>query len=119
VKPISLVVGAGVFATASSLYLIQIGGGNVWQFNNAYNSSYNAAANTWFYLCGTASGGMDTLYVNGVSVNSATTHAGLSNSFLIGERVDGTKFNGLIDDIRIYNRALSASEIAAMYAGGK
>jgi hypothetical protein len=27
--------------------------------------------------------------------------------------------NGSIDDVRIYNRALSASEIAAMYAGGK
>jgi hypothetical protein len=28
-------------------------------------------------------------------------------------------WNGLIDDVRIYNRALSATQIAAMYAGGK
>ena len=28
-------------------------------------------------------------------------------------------FGGLIDDVRIYNRALSASEIQAMYNGGK
>jgi hypothetical protein len=30
-----------------------------------------------------------------------------------------TYFSGLIDDVRIYNRALSASEIQAMYNGGK
>jgi uncharacterized protein (TIGR03437 family) len=28
-------------------------------------------------------------------------------------------FSGLIDDVRVYNRALSAAEIQAMYAGGK
>jgi nanoRNase/pAp phosphatase (c-di-AMP/oligoRNAs hydrolase) len=28
-------------------------------------------------------------------------------------------FSGLIDDVRVYNRALSAAEIAAIYNGGK
>jgi hypothetical protein len=31
----------------------------------------------------------------------------------------GNFFSGSVDDVRIYNRALSAAEIAAMYAGGK
>jgi hypothetical protein len=36
-------------------------------------------------------------------------------SFSIGSTI----FSGLPDDVRIYNRALSATQIAAMYAGGK
>jgi hypothetical protein len=37
----------------------------------------------------------------------------------IGRYTTVNYFPGLIDDVRIYNRALSAAQIAAMYAGGK
>jgi hypothetical protein len=37
----------------------------------------------------------------------------------IRKRAAGSYFSGLIDDVRVYNRALSAAEIAALYAGGK
>ncbi|GAH67461.1 unnamed protein product, partial [marine sediment metagenome] len=38
-----------------------------------------------------------------------------SNNFGIGQRQYGRHFNGLIDEVRIYNRALTASEISAHY----
>jgi hypothetical protein len=37
----------------------------------------------------------------------------------IGEDNNLYFFQGLVDDVRIYNRALSAAQIAAMYSGGK
>jgi len=38
----------------------------------------------------------------------------------IGQRVDGGGFfNGLIDDVRFYDRALSAEEVQALYNLGQ
>lgn len=61
-------------------------------------------------------------YINGVSQvltsNSFTsTH---SVGFFIGNRGDGTRpFLGMIDDVRMYSRALSASEIYKLYTSGQ
>jgi hypothetical protein len=33
--------------------------------------------------------------------------------------VGASYFRGLIDDVRVYNRALTAAQVAAMYNGGK
>ena len=43
-----------------------------------------------------------------------------TNDFVIGEdyRDASQLFNGLIDDVRIYNRALSAAEISRLYGLG-
>ena len=63
-----------------------------------------------------------TFYVNGVAqgsgnlANSSFTNA---NPLMIGQKgYDGSSvvnFNGLIDEVRIYNRALSAAEIQTLY----
>lgn len=60
-----------------------------------------------------------TLYVDGVAVAEDTQDrlAGQATGFYIGadkSMAPGTFFSGLIDDVRVYNRALSADEIAAM-----
>ena len=39
--------------------------------------------------------------------------------FSVGSYGPGGFYDGLIDDVRIYNRALSPAEIQAMYSGGK
>jgi len=62
------------------------------------------------------------IYVDGALDNSATqTSCATSSSrpWRIGHDVaNGTEyFPGLIDEVRIYNRALSATEISAMYNG--
>lgn len=77
----------------------------------------------WFHSCGTydqsASGNNFTIYRNGTLADSTrytnailTTATGLSIASLNASRY----FPGLLEDCRIYNRALSANEVATIYA---
>jgi hypothetical protein len=75
------------------------------------------AANTWSHLAATYDGATVRLYVNGVQVASRAQTGNIatsSNPLQIGGDTDyGQYFSGIIDDVRVYNRALSASEIQA------
>jgi chitodextrinase len=91
------------------------GGGT---FNGAV--SYITAPNTipinsWSYLTLTYDGAMLRLYVNGVQVSSIAKTGTIetnSNPLRIGgNSTYGEYFKGRIDEIRIYNRALSQLEI--------
>ena len=76
-------------------------------------------ANTWTHVVAAydANGGENNLkiYVNGVLNASATKTSAASpvSSFLIGN-FNGQLFNGAIDEVRIYNRALSPDETVIM-----
>ncbi|MBM2845272.1 MAG: pyrrolo-quinoline quinone [Bacteroidetes bacterium] len=75
--------------------------------------------NTWYHVAGVYNATTQTLdmYVNGVLNNgtlSGTVPASQINSTVnvnIGRRVGGYYFNGLIDEVRVYNRALTPPEI--------
>ena len=72
-------------------------------------------ANTWSYLTETYDGSTLRLYVNGTQVAS-TAHTGAistsTNPLQIGgDSLYGQFFAGLIDEVRIYNVALSAAQI--------
>jgi hypothetical protein len=73
------------------------------------------AANAWSHLATTYDGANLRLYVNGVLAGTtATTGNVVVSSGVLrigGNSVWGEYFSGLIDEVRIYNRALSASEI--------
>ena len=76
---------------------------------------------TWHFVAMTFDGAYVRLYIDGALQG---TFYGPSLGFLsfedlyIGERGNnGNFFNGSIDDVRIYNRALSSSEITALYNG--
>jgi hypothetical protein len=64
-----------------------------------------------------------TLYVDGVlnegSLTNSTTYVAPTLPVTIGERSSGNLFSGAIDDVRIYNRALSAAEVKQLYLLGK
>jgi chitodextrinase len=75
--------------------------------------------NTWYHVAGVfnAITGVFDVYVNGV-LNSGTLRGSIPASNLnaavsasIGRRTGGYYFNGTIDEVRIYNRALSVTEI--------
>ena len=73
--------------------------------------------NRWYHLAVTREGTTYTFYINGIAVHRATdSHviADASGPLTIGE--DG--FNGLIDEIGIYNRALSPAEIQSIFNAG-
>ena len=73
------------------------------------------AANTWSFLALTYDGATERLYLNGTQVASLA-HTGAitssTNALTLGsDPFYGQYFNGLIDNIRIYNSALSAAAI--------
>ena len=81
---------------------------------------------TWHLIAFSADGSTATLYVDGTSVASAsydgTLHAG-GNYIGIGAKLSDTGspdpstpgyFDGIIDDVHIFDRGLSSDEIAAM-----
>ena len=72
-------------------------------------------ANTWAHLATTYDGATMRLYVNGVQVASRAqtgTIATSTNPLQIGgDSIYGQYFAGRIDEVRIYNRALSVAEI--------
>src|SRR5438874_4554532 len=78
--------------------------------------------NTWTHLAGTFDGATMRLYVNGVEVVSRAQTAPLTataGTLQIGaDSYTGENFAGRIDEVRIYNRALTAAEIRADMAVG-
>ncbi len=63
-----------------------------------------------------------TVYLNGVKGTTGTGGSNLSGSTVFIGRwysTNSLNFNGLIDDVRIYNRALSPAEIKALYQMGQ
>lgn len=65
--------------------------------------------NAWSHVAGTYDGANMQLYVNGVLVSSQTNNGALTISNL--PLSIGVGWVGLLDEVRIYNRALSVAEI--------
>ena len=79
----------------------------------------STSQNTWYHLVGTYDGTDAKLYINGevkgTAIGSGNIRVSTTNVY-IGQWGDGTaRFNGLIDEVRIYNRALTAAEISDLY----
>ncbi|MDD2230593.1 MAG: LamG domain-containing protein [Candidatus Cloacimonetes bacterium] len=91
--------------------------GGSWQ---NLNSGYTPTSNQWFNITGTYDGLVQRVYINGLQTNSyawsGTIHTDTS-SLDIGANVayNNNWYNGNLDDLRIYNRVLSASEVAQLY----
>ena len=71
--------------------------------------------NVWTHLAATYDGAVLRLFVNGDEVGSRAVPGSLVKTRrplrIGGNGIWGEYFEGLIDDVRVYNRALSASEI--------
>ncbi len=136
----SFTMAAWIYAPSSETYKGIMGDGN-WYVSGVTFSLYNGyihvemsqagsasllTANTalplnqWVHVAFVFNNGVGTFYMNGVPVGSGSAVApvaGTSN-FYIGTTAQGgwNPMVGLLDDARVYNRALSASEIAQLYA---
>jgi hypothetical protein len=71
--------------------------------------------NAWTHLAATFDGGTLKLFVNGIRVNSVPLSGNIGTSAAAlqigGNTVWGEYFDGVIDEVRVYRRALNASEI--------
>ena len=83
---------------------------------NAYGSG-SLPLDTWSHIAVTWDGTVLRLYVNGSQAGSTTVGGTLVDSTgpldIGGNGVWGEYFSGLIDEVRVYNRALGATEIQA------
>jgi hypothetical protein len=92
--------------------------GTLWCDIGNWNSSVGSkgvvpySAGIWQHLVCQRSNGIMKIYVNGVLKNSSagtTVPIDATSALLIGQ------FNGIMDDVKIYNHALSAYDIAKDY----
>ncbi len=84
------------------------------------NSSFTDRG--WHHVVGTWTGTTGSLYVDGVlaSAPQAMTWSPRTNTepLTIGSCDVGYEYDGTVDDVRVYNRALSATEVAQLYRTG-
>lgn len=96
-------------------------GTNPWGDDFAQSTTI-AQLNTWYFIVGVREGNLVKIYVNGTLEktdigSSIPINYGSTPIASIGEKNGASSafFNGIIDDVRIYKRALSASDIQTLY----
>jgi hypothetical protein len=103
----------------TSGYIIRRTNNNKIQFiPGFYETSFFVPQNIWTHIVVIAESSGHKIYINGSLDYSNTTPyspSGTSN-LIIGGALD--KYYGLIDEVRIYNRALSADEVMELYNMG-
>lgn len=98
----------------------------IWLNQGGWQYKENTTAltlNAWVHLCATYASGNLRLYIGGIEVapsNAITGNMTQPNAVTgIGARnsLDQHYFPGLIDDVRVYSRELTANEVAVLAAG--
>jgi hypothetical protein len=82
-------------------------------------SSTSLSTNVWYHVAGLVEGASIRLYLNGVLDAAGTLSAppvARTDPVWMGHLSGFTHFPGLLDDVRVYDRALSAGEIAGLAA---
>src|SRR5690606_19665942 len=94
--------------------------------NNSQLSNKELPLNQWSHVVTTYDGSEKRIYINGdLDIATAVTGTlGTGGDVTIGALAadrDNTdrRFDGLIDDVRVYSRALSADDIKALYLNSK
>ncbi|MDZ4217082.1 MAG: LamG-like jellyroll fold domain-containing protein, partial [Candidatus Gracilibacteria bacterium] len=103
-----------LYLTATNGYITLGGGTNP-------SSTIAPVLNQWSHIATTFNGATHRFYVNGTQVYQATGTLGAANAFplYIGYNNYSTQyFNGSLDEVQIYPRALSAAQIDGLYHDG-
>jgi hypothetical protein len=98
--------GAGIIAVDADFYE-----------NNCIGTTLTPT-NTWTFICEVCSNGTYQIYINGVLENTlidTTSLSSVEDMYLMHCGAFGSFCNGVLDDVRIYNRALSSNEVAQLY----
>ena len=87
-----------------------------------YNWGSDLDDRTWYHIAYTFNGSIAKLYINGQLINTRSTagSAKLEQQFSMGRfnKPAYDAFNGKLDDIGVWNRALSDAEILGLYKPG-
>ncbi|XDD53340.1 LamG-like jellyroll fold domain-containing protein [Leptospira sp. WS4.C2] len=112
-------VGYGTFATSQGSGLVNTSTlTGIYGVADDVSIFHEGFMNQWVHLCGVYNSTTASVFENGVlraSGNKATWNTVAGPTLEVGRLIDGTaNFFGDLDDVRIYNRALSLSEIRAL-----
>jgi septal ring-binding cell division protein DamX len=83
---------------------------------DAVTFPWSAQPGQWYHLAVTRNNSTYTLYIDGLQGNSANEDHVIADSS--AALTIGQGFNGLLDEIGIYNRALSTAEIQSIFNAG-
>ncbi len=98
----------------------------IWLNQGGWQNKENATAvplNTWVHLAATYASGALKLYVNGTeqlpqgTITGNMTQPNAATGIGARNSLDQHWFPGLIDDVRVYSRALTPEEVAVLAAG--
>ena len=105
----ALALGRGNNATRQVMY---------WGYGDDFNTHTILNDNAWYNIVYTYENGLGYFYVNGkldTSYNVSPLTPDSTELYIANFISTMSKFNGTIDDIRIYKKALNSSEIVALY----
>ena len=110
------------FSNGYGLNFNTFGGGKIAaQYANS-NSSHILSNSTissgqWYHIVGVFNSSSASLYINGTSQSGGTVSDYLtSDQNTIGSRRTGQFFDGKIDQVRVFQKELSSSEVSTLYA---
>ena len=112
---------------SSGNYLGVILGGVSWSETGSGGTHYVLPHNAWTHVVATWNGSTWCLYANGslyhcdgTSAPGTPSYSPSSQAMQFAAQANGTNpFHGYLDDVRIYNRGLSATEIKQLYNLGR
>ena len=109
----------GVDSTGTKYKLIVDGSGETGTCGAAFGCAQGGTVTSgWHQVAGTYDGASTLLYVDGVLVASDTSPAPPPGSFSLaigGSWTFSTHWNGAMDEVRLYGRALTASEVSSLF----
>ncbi len=106
----------------TSMRILTTGKIRFWSQDAIYQTDSNTAltAGLWYHCVGTYDGSNNRVYINGILENTVAvgvqTARNAANPQIGKSAFFGFPFNGYIDDVRIWNRALGPTEVAKLYA---
>jgi hypothetical protein len=108
--------------TSNNTYSFGVFSSNSTYYNNKSQSIINQ--NEWSFLVATYENNISKIYINSKLDNilynvpfmqHSSRYLGIGNGFDTFDDKNGLPYKGIIDDVRIYNRALSEIEILQLY----
>jgi glucose/arabinose dehydrogenase len=105
-----------VIDTGGAKFGVGVGG-----VNHPLSAAGVVAAGSWYHLVGTYDGSVQRLYVNGALVASQSLTGNVDSvagDFRIGTTRSTEFFNGVADDVAVYNKALTPAQVQAHYEAG-
>ena len=83
-----------------------------------YSPANSVPVGTWTHVAGTYDGTRMRLYINGAQVNSFAVCGEIgahAEPLMIGKNATSAYFKGMVDEVSIYNKALTAAEVLSRY----